>query len=273
MKRLRNAILGIRVKSPIYLIGAFSLILSRKSVVFANGLESKINYLLELSKSNISQANDLMSLFKLWSSIIGGVFFIFIIFVLNKIFRQISINKDISQKIKVLDEKITTVATEITEIKNQIQDLRDQNLTSSGITEEFYAKLLDEILGWEVIPNMNIIKTLVWRLFKPREYKAGLEKLRKVFSNITPLMDMVKERYHRIFMGNIDNLKLLTWIYEMKEKGKKIEDLLYEEAKKIIEAERAREGLWRTIAFERYYNKRIDAAKKLLEEKGEELPG
>jgi len=226
------------MKRFIYLLNAIFLLLFTKSFMFANDLESKVNYLLELSKNNISQANNLVSLLKLLTGFFAVAFISIIGFIVFKLFdlsKQISANEKVLQTIKEHGDRITTLAGEITEIRNQI---RDQSLMSKGVTDEDYGGLLKEVLNWKVTtPYMNIIKNLVWELFKPEEYKMGIEKLRQLFSatDTKDLMWTIKRAYDNKFKRTIKKSELLRWVYDIKVKGRRLEDLLNEEKQKIIQ--------------------------------------
>ncbi len=226
------------MKKGAYLINTFFVILFSKSVVFANELESEINYLVELGRSNISQANSLMSLLRLLIALFTLAFVTVLAFLIIKLIElanQIKANKEVLQTIEKHGKSISILARDTEEIRNQI---RDQSLMVKGITDVDYGKFIEEVLKWKPTPShINMVKTLVWTLFKPDEYESGLKTLRKVFAEDTvpALMALIIRSYTKTFRQSIPRRKLLTWVYEMKEKNKKLDDLLSEERQAIID--------------------------------------
>lgn len=238
------------MKRLVYLINAFSVILFSKSVVFANELESEINYLVELGKSNVSMANSWMSLLRVLTTVFAFAFVTVIIFILAQLYRlakQISANEEVLQTIKEHGDRLTTLAGETTEIRDQI---RDQNLMAKGITDKHYGNLLEEVLKMEATPsNMNMIRNLVWTLFKPDEYESGLKRLQEIFGDpATPaLMEKIKRVYFEKVKETIPQRKLLTWVYEIKENKKEINDLIIQELKAKIKIEEKRRKFWESL--------------------------
>ena len=233
-----------------YLINTFFVMLFSKSFVFANGLESEISHLVELGKSNISQANSLMSLLRLLTALFTLAFVTvlgFVIFKLIELAKQMKANKEELETIKEHGDRLATLAGETTEIRNQI---RDQNLMAKGIKEEHYGNFLKEVLKMEATPsNMNMIRNLVWTLFKPDEYESGLKRLREIFGggDVPTLKTMIKRIYAKAFNQSITQRKLLTWVYEIKEKKKKLEDLLSEERQSIIDYQKSMREFWKSL--------------------------
>jgi len=238
------------MKRLAYSINAFFVILLSKSVVFANELESESNYLVELAKNNISMANSWMSLLRVLTTVFALAFITVIIFIVAQLYRlakQISANKEVLQTIEKHGESLTILARDTEEIRNQI---RDQNLMAKGIKEEDYGNFLKEVLKREATPpNMNMIRNLVWTLFKPEEYESGLEKLGKIFGDpgTPPLMKKIREVYFEILEETISQNKLLTWVYEIKENDKEIEELIKEELKAKIRIEEGRKKFFENL--------------------------
>lgn len=245
------------MKRLAYLINTFFIIIFSKSGVFANELESEISYLLELGKNNISQADRLVFLLTLLTGFFAVAFISiigFIVFKLIDLSKQISTNKEVLETIKehgdrlsTFGDKLTTLAGETTEIRDQI---RDQNLMAKGITDKHYGNLLEEVLQMEASPtNMNMIRNLVWTLFKPEQYESGLKRLRAIFGDsATPsLMEKIKRVYFENLKETIPKRKLLTWVYEIRENKKEINDLIREELKNKIKIEKERIEFWKTL--------------------------
>lgn len=258
------------MKRFIYLLTTTFLLLLNESFMFANELESEVNYLLELSKNNISQASSLMSLLSLLTTIFTVTFISIIIFIVVKLIelaKEIKASKGISQAIQEQSQEITRLSKENLEIRNEI---RDQSLMAKGIDDNEYVELLTKTLKWRVnMGNMNTIKNLVWGLFKPEEYRAGLRKLRTILSgsDIPEFMDVIKKKYYETLDGTMAKGKLLTWVYGIKEQGRKLQDLLYQEAKEIIDRDKSRKEFFRELPMGFYFDRQLDAAKKFLKEK------
>lgn len=245
------------MKRLAYLINAFFITVFSKSVVFANELQSEINYLVELSKNNISQANNLISLLKLLTGFFAVAFISiigFIVFKLLDLSKQISANKEVLQTIKehgdrltTFGDRLTTLARETTEIRDQI---RDQSLMAKGITDKHYGNLLEKVLKIEATPpNMNMIRNLVWTLFKPEEYESGLKRLQEIFgdSGTPSLMEKIKRVYFENLKETIPKRKLLTWVYEIKENNKEIKELIKEELRAKIRIEEGRKEFFESL--------------------------
>jgi len=238
------------MKRFIYLLNAIFLLLFTKSFIFANDLESKVNYLLELSKNNVSQASSLMSMLSLLTAFFGLVFISIVVYIIIRLIelaKQIKVNKEVLQTIEKHGETLTILAKDTEEIRNQI---RDQNLMARGIEEEDYGNFLKEALKLEPVPsNINMIRNLVWTLFKPDKYKSGLERLRNIFSDsgIPTLTGKIKIIYFRTFKETIPQHKLLTWVYEIKENKKELDDLIKQEIETKIMIERGMREFWKNL--------------------------
>lgn len=218
--------------------------------MFANELESEINYLVELGKSNISMATSWMSFLGVLTAIFVLAFVTVIIFVvtqLNRLAKQISANKRVLQTIEEHGQRLTRLAGETTEIRDQI---RDQNLMAKGITDKHYGNLLEKVLKMEATPsNMNMIRNLVWTLFKPEEYESGLERLRNIFSDpgAPALMTKIERVYFEKFKETIPRRQLLTWVYEIKENKKEIDNLIMQEIQTRIKIDKSMREFWKHL--------------------------
>jgi len=238
------------MKKLAYLINTFFVIIFSKWGVIANEVESEISYLLELGKNNISQADRLVFLLTLLTGFFAVAFISiigFIVFKLIDLSKQISANEKVLETIKEHGNRLTALAGETTEIRDQI---RDQNLMAKGITDKDYGNLLEKELKWEASPtNMNMIKNLVWTLFKPEQYESGLKKLRDIFGapSTPPLMEKIKILYFESLKETIPKRKLLTWVYEIKENKKRIIDLLIQELETKIKIEEEKMEFWKTL--------------------------
>jgi len=136
---------------------------------------------------------------------------------LREISKKIRVTQENINRIKSHEDTIFRLTNDINEVKNQI---RDAVLTEKKFNEQEIANLVKDITGRSPsVRLVNILKDLIWK-----EHVDNLDKLKALKDE--GLRNELKLDFFKITNRDLDDQKLIDWLYLLKIKEGSKKDLL-----------------------------------------------